>query len=186
MTKPTISQPDAHSGRKAELSASSEEKPTFTRLSSSGATRKNYVVSKPQNTHSGMLHQSQTLKGAAVDKPQDRHETGDSKTSIEKSQLAYNIVEMSEPGQPGSVTTSAESPFGLPVNSTFKLLLEQSKEFPTNTAKSSNQLTVTPTNNPTTHAWLPRHFRAEGKPRLSHDRGPTYKIPQNSRPKRHS
>ena len=102
MNKPTVSKPQARSGRKAELSVNSK-KPTFTRLSSSGTTRKNSVASKPNKTHSGMLHQSRTLKDATADKPQDRHETG-SIREPHGSLLYDNIVEMSETPSGDSVT----------------------------------------------------------------------------------
>lgn len=94
MTKPTDSKPTTRSGRKAELSAKSE-KPTFTRPST--GSRRCYVASKPNKTHSGMLHQSRTLETPTADKSQERRETRRSCRS--NGQLAGNMVEVSEPSR---------------------------------------------------------------------------------------
>ena len=109
--KPTDFQPNTVLRCKAKLSAKSK-KPTFTRLSLCQLAGRDYVVIKNHKpkppsslvwTHSGMLHQSRTLKDATADKPQDRHETG-SIREPHGSLLYDNIVEMSEP-QKGSVTS---------------------------------------------------------------------------------
>ena len=108
MPKSQSSKPTTRTGRRAELSAKAKKKPTFTRPSG-GATRR-YVASKPNETHSGTLHQSRTLEEPAVDKPQDRHETGGFRASSRKPQLAGNIVEVSEPTRvPSPPEQSGES-----------------------------------------------------------------------------
>ena len=111
MLKPTDFQPNTVLRCKAKLSAKSK-KPTFTRLSLCQLAGRDYVVIKNHKpkppsslvwTHSGMLHQSRTLKDATADKPQDRHETG-SIREPHGSLLYDNIVEMSETPSGVSVT----------------------------------------------------------------------------------
>ena len=114
MTKPTDFQPNTAKRRKAKLSAK-PKKPTFTRLRLCQLAGRDYVVIKTNKpispsdlglTHSGMLHQSRTLKDTTADKPQDRYETGNIR-GPHSSHLIDNIVEMSEPVYPGSVTAPA-------------------------------------------------------------------------------
>jgi len=89
----------AGSGRCVSVSSG---KPTFTRPS---PVQPGYVASKPKKTHSGMLHQSRTLEGTTADKPQDGHETGRSRASARKPQLAGNLVEVSGAAQAAPVTS---------------------------------------------------------------------------------
>ena len=103
MLKPTDFQPNTVLRCKAKLSAKTK-KPTFTRLRLCQLAGRDYVVIKNHKpkppsslvwTHSGMLHQSRTLKDTTADKPQDRHETGNIREP-HGSHLYDNIVEMSE------------------------------------------------------------------------------------------
>ena len=99
MNQPIDSKPHAHLGRKAELSAKAIGKPKVTRPRKSPTSS---VVSKLTKTHSGMLHQSRTLKTPTADKSQERRETRRSPRKPGK--LADNMVEMSAPAPAGAVT----------------------------------------------------------------------------------